>query len=363
MLVSCIILSVLSLLLVAWVDRYRPSPKHTAFVLVLLLLFPFTQLLPKASLPAIGQSGQLHEASLLIQQVYETASPQLSFGWHQLITILWILGSVFCIIRLVRHIITIRRCIKAATIHTDTLHETVAHKLGLTHTPRVATSSEIASPIICGLFQPVVLLPTHSKEWSAQTLEMVLLHEFSHYKRKDLWLITLAHLCCAIHWYNPLVWKLKTHYINQCEFACDAEVLSVGTNKKQYIHALCDMAASHLTQPPHSPELVSKSGTFNNFATLSMVNKATLRRRVQSMIQGSNPPHKVMTYCLIGLMSTSSLAMTLLRPEHSSRNDIGAFTQPLSIDNQALSREGTYSVRERKQDTELRLTANPFPLD
>lgn len=363
MLVSCIILSALSVLLITWVDRHRSSPKHTAYVLTLLLLFPFTQLLPKAPLPSLEQSSQLHEASLLIQKVYETTSPQLSFGWHQLITTLWISGSVFCVARLIRQSILIRRCISASRTRTDTLHEVVARRIGLTHTPRVATSTEITSPIICGLYQPVVLLPTHSKAWSPLTLEMVLLHEFSHYKRRDLWLITLSHLCCAIHWYNPLIWKLKSHLSNQCEFACDAEVLAVGTNKKHYINALCDIASSPLNQPTQAPKPPENPTTLYNFPTLSMANKATLRRRVQSMIQGSNPPHKLMTYCLIGLMSTSALAMTLLRPQRSSGNDIGAFTQPLSPEYQELSREDSYSMRERRQDSQLRLSANPFPLD
>ena len=60
-------------------------------------------------------------------------------------------------------------------------------------------------PVTCGIVRQVVLLPEDADQWSISMRRIVLLHEFSHIKRRDCLTQTLAQVACALHWFNPLV--------------------------------------------------------------------------------------------------------------------------------------------------------------
>jgi Leucine-rich repeat (LRR) protein len=83
------------------------------------------------------------------------------------------------------------------------------------------------APLLYGLINPKILISTGFVEnFSDDELKYILLHELSHYKRKDIltnWIITILQL---IHWFNPMVWYSFYIMRQDCEIACDARVLS-----------------------------------------------------------------------------------------------------------------------------------------
>lgn len=84
-------------------------------------------------------------------------------------------------------------------------------------------SSNVQSPMIIGLFMPILVLP--EKEYTAQELQFILQHEMIHYHRKDLWYKLLLLLANAVHWFNPLVYLMFREAGVDLEYACDAEVV------------------------------------------------------------------------------------------------------------------------------------------
>jgi hypothetical protein len=77
--------------------------------------------------------------------------------------------------------------------------------------------------MLIGLFDPVIILP--DREYTDDRLRAVLLHELSHVRRKDVLVKWLSVLACAVHWFNPIVWRTRREIDRACELACDEAVV------------------------------------------------------------------------------------------------------------------------------------------
>lgn len=80
----------------------------------------------------------------------------------------------------------------------------------------------IESPMMTGFFRPSILLP--EADFTPEELEVILLHEFVHYQRKDLWYKLLLIVANAVHWFNPLVYLMVRQANRDLEYSCDDAV-------------------------------------------------------------------------------------------------------------------------------------------
>jgi beta-lactamase regulating signal transducer with metallopeptidase domain len=85
------------------------------------------------------------------------------------------------------------------------------------------TCDSISSPMLVGLFQPVILVPQVTL--SKNELGLILKHELIHYKRHDLWYKALILIVSILHWFNPIVYIMSKSASTQCEISCDDFVL------------------------------------------------------------------------------------------------------------------------------------------
>jgi beta-lactamase regulating signal transducer with metallopeptidase domain len=85
-----------------------------------------------------------------------------------------------------------------------------------------------------GLGRPVVLVPEAGTTWSAARKRVVLLHELSHVKRHDCASQLVAHVACAVYWFNPLVWCAARALRVERERVCDEAVVRDGTPASSY---------------------------------------------------------------------------------------------------------------------------------
>ena len=122
------------------------------------------------------------------------------------------------------------------------LLEEVRQELGIRRVIPMREVPGLPTPMLVGLFHPVVCLPDPSL--SRDHLRMVLLHELTHYKRKDLLLKWLALLVNALHWFNPLAWLLTRSLGQACEDACDQDVTRNMTpqERKLYMSTILALA-------------------------------------------------------------------------------------------------------------------------
>jgi beta-lactamase regulating signal transducer with metallopeptidase domain len=154
----------------------------------------------------------------------------------------------------------------------------------------------LTSPIVSGLIRPRIYLPESSTDWSPQTLRMALLHELGHVQRRDLWMATLAHIVCVLHWFNPSVWWLRRTFLSQCEYACDAHLVEKGTDPNIYANALCDVA-QFASAPPLS---------------LAMAGHVPLRERIIFLSSGGRRGSAILS-SLILVTASSAIAMSMVR--------------------------------------------------
>jgi beta-lactamase regulating signal transducer with metallopeptidase domain len=79
----------------------------------------------------------------------------------------------------------------------------------------------LPSACLVGVFRPYIALPLSA---SPQDAVHVLTHEVCHLKNRDHWWNVLRLICCAVHWFNPLVWLAASMSRTDSELRCDDRV-------------------------------------------------------------------------------------------------------------------------------------------
>jgi len=79
------------------------------------------------------------------------------------------------------------------------------------------------SPVLIGTFKPTIVLPLY--DIPNDELDMIIKHELTHYKKKDLWIKKIMLLASILHWYNPLIHVLRKEINKWCELSCDEDVV------------------------------------------------------------------------------------------------------------------------------------------
>lgn len=96
-------------------------------------------------------------------------------------------------------------------------------KLELNRRPELLVCTGLRVPVLAGVFSAKLLLP--EGEIGEDELRYSLLHELTHFKRRDIWLKTMALIANAIHWFNPFMWYMTRLIERDTELACDEAAL------------------------------------------------------------------------------------------------------------------------------------------
>jgi len=99
-------------------------------------------------------------------------------------------------------------------------------------------STDIAFCI--GMSRLTIVLPRFICELPDGYLRHVLLHEWQHYKSKDVWFLFAVELVCILLWWNPAVYLLKKDIVLILEKKCDLLVTQDYSKKQQvdYMEAM-----------------------------------------------------------------------------------------------------------------------------
>jgi beta-lactamase regulating signal transducer with metallopeptidase domain len=248
-------------------------------ILALLLILPLLNFLPKYSVSVEGNLG---------------TSTSLS---PSILPSVWTLGFLFFGLRGLIDVLSMQRWNRESRIANDlpAFQETLC-ELAISKRVDLHIHPRLTSPVVSGLIRPRIYLPESSTNWSPQTLRMALLHELGHVQRRDLWMATLAHIVCVLHWFNPSVWWLRRTFLSQCEYACDAHLVEKGTDPNIYANALCDVAQS-ASAPPLS---------------LAMAGHVPLRERIIFLSSGGRRGSAILS-TLILVTASSAIAMSMVR--------------------------------------------------
>jgi carboxyl-terminal processing protease len=210
-----------------------------------------------------------------------------------LVSVAWLLGGWFSLLRLARHCRRVREgwlC--------DTMAE-VAQELGIRRPLRLLLSSRRKIPMTWGLVQPVVLLPEESEVWTPDRLRMVLIHELGHVQRWDCLVQMLGHFARGLYWCHPLAWLAERQLRLEQEHACDDLVLERGANAPDYAEHL--LAVTTGLSP----------GLWTAPVALGMGRAEKLRRRLVRLLD-AGCSHRPVGRRTLGFAASVALCFALL---------------------------------------------------
>jgi hypothetical protein len=143
----------------------------------------------------------------------------------------------------------------------------------------------VGTPLACGVFRPLILLPSSARDWDAGRLRAVLLHESAHVRRADCLAKYVAQGSRALWWWNPLAWMVVARLNREQELACDEAVLSAGIPADTYATVLLDVARE-CSSPlafgcamAGSAELRGRLGAFIRMAARNQAHQPAKRHR------------------------------------------------------------------------------------
>ena len=88
-------------------------------------------------------------------------------------------------------------------------------------------ASEWATPAVCGLFRPRIVLPSDfQSRYTPDEQRLVIAHEQLHIERGDIPAQALATLLRCVFWFHPLVHFAAARFRFDQELACDASVVA-----------------------------------------------------------------------------------------------------------------------------------------
>jgi beta-lactamase regulating signal transducer with metallopeptidase domain len=102
----------------------------------------------------------------------------------------------------------------------------LADSLGIARRVSVGICDRLAMPVLIGIVRPLILLPPIALSgWSAEQLEMILLHELAHLRRWDNLVNLLQRVVESLVFFHPVVWWLSGWVRLERELCCDRLVV------------------------------------------------------------------------------------------------------------------------------------------
>lgn len=96
----------------------------------------------------------------------------------------------------------------------------------------------LPGPIMTGILTATIYLPHEA--YAEEELRLILKHELTHFRHRDVLFKGLLLLARAVHWFNPLMGLIERRFNEAAELACDAAAMAGETaeNKKRYCGAI-----------------------------------------------------------------------------------------------------------------------------
>ncbi len=200
---------------------------------------------PAPSAGTLPQFANYPTIFLLSGEVENNGSLLANISWLDWLACavlsIWIVGVLICLVRLFfsyRRIKIIRLNARPAALENE-MHELQSLPADIS----IRYSPEISSPLLAGIFRPVILLPTDINEWtSAEEKAAIIRHEAAHVARRDHFILPFQNLLKSIFFFHPLVRYALNQLSFERESACDERVLSSGIAPENYTEAILKVA-------------------------------------------------------------------------------------------------------------------------
>ena len=192
----------------------------------------------------------------------------------------------------------------------SSIHELVvstSHAIGLRQTMPVIVSRKVNSPMILGIFRPVLVIPR--EDYSSAECNMIVRHELTHCKRHDVAFKMLLTAVNALHWFNPFVYLMVREANADIELCCDADVLRNADTVQRKAYA-----ESILTSMEREKGFVPVSTCFSNGG----IN--TMKERLENIVDNGKRRSGIVLLAVTIVMSVMLGAVVSCENDMSSQD-------------------------------------------
>ena len=168
---------------------------------------------------------------------------------------------------------------------------------------KVRICRRIGEPILLGVFRPMILLPSAvALRLRPEQLELILLHELAHIRRRDNLVLLLQRLAEIVFWFQPAVWMVSRWVSRDREFCCDEAVVKESGARRLYAETL--IALAEMGRPRPAIFLGAFFGRDHVFARIRYIlnSEEALMSRSRSLVQAA----VLGSIALVGLFALSS---------------------------------------------------------
>ncbi len=238
-----------------------------------------------------------------------------AFAWiNQSLGFFWAVGFVASLgYRVICYALFLRKirakAIAAKKGYTDLLGD-MKRRLRISSDIPIWVSSLTPVPMLVGIFKSKIVLP--DVEYDERQLENILLHETTHFRRRDTSFKWFGAVVSAVHWFNPIVYFIQREVNIACELACDESVINhFNSDERQcYGDTLIDIANNRAY-----PRGV--------ISTSMNAKRSTLKERLVSIMKYSRPQKRITALSMGLLILLVGCAGTLgASPDAHSEQDI-----------------------------------------
>lgn len=184
-----------------------------------------------------------------------------------------------------------------------------ARRLGIRRQVRLLVSPYAQSPILVGFVRPTVILT--AREMSDEGLRLILAHELTHFRRRDLWKKLFFTALRCVHWFNPMVYLMSRDFSYRMETACDERVVSAFScfERKSYGYLLIDCAPN------------VRHGTAAAFVPFAS-SRRKLERRISTMLKTNKKGRGILGAVLALVLLAGCLAVSALAADRLTVKDV-----------------------------------------
>jgi beta-lactamase regulating signal transducer with metallopeptidase domain len=163
-----------------------------------------------------------------------------------ILVLIWILGVFILSLRFFGNLAYVHRLKHYRTIEVDQQwHDwlnTMKDRLGITKPVRIVKSTLINSPLVVGIFKPVILLPLSTFSGvPVREMECIIAHEIAHIKRHDYLVNLLQKMVEILFFYHPAVWWMSSVIKSERENCCDDIAITLTGDSVNFVKALANM--------------------------------------------------------------------------------------------------------------------------
>ncbi len=198
----------------------------------------------------------------------------------------------------------------------------IGRRLGLRGPISVRQSHRESSPHVAGLFRSIVMMPPSAVSWTVETRQAALVHELTHIRRHDRRTQAMAHLACAIYWFNPLVWYAAAALARERERACDDQVLNFGASPSAYASLLLDIARTTNSWTPATALSMARPSAIEGRLLSILADAARTPRRWTKWVVGLTIVS--LTTAILGAQGARTIAPAITEAELNSGRGLQA---------------------------------------